>query len=79
MKTTGGDKKIIDVRGHACPMPIIKTSLALKNAQSGEVFEVIANDEAFRKDIKAWCEKTNNTLESLDVVGDEIRATIIKK
>lgn len=72
------DKKIVDVRGDACPMPIIKTSIAMKNAASGEMFTVIANDEVFRNDIKAWCEKTKNTLELIEVDGDETIATIIK-
>jgi len=72
------EKTVIDVRGYACPMPIIKTSIALKSAERGQVFEVVANDEVFRNDIRAWCEKTNNTLERLDVEGGETRATIIK-
>lgn len=72
-------KKEVDVRGYACPMPIIKTSLALKNARSGDVIEVTANDEVFFNDIKAWCEKTNNTLANIEVEGDETTVTIIKK
>jgi len=71
-------KRIVDVRGYACPMPIIKTSIAMKNAKSGETFEVLANDEVFRNDIMAWCEKTRNTLERIDVAGDETIATIVK-
>jgi len=79
MGAQGGDKTVVDVRGHACPMPIIKTSIAMKKAKSGEVFEVLANDEVFRNDIKAWCEKTKNTLENLEINGDETIATIIKR
>lgn len=72
-------KKItVDVRGYACPMPILKTSIAMKNAKSGEVFEVLANDEVFRNDIVAWCKNTSNALERLDVDGDETIATIVK-
>ena len=79
MGAQADDKTIVDVRGFACPMPIIKTSIAMKKAKSGQVFEVLANDEVFRNDIKAWCEKTKNTLESLEIDGDETKATIIKK
>lgn len=70
--------KRVDVRDFACPMPIIKTSIALRNARAGEVFVVVANDGVFENDIAAWCEKTNNTLKSLDVTGNEIVATIVK-
>ena len=72
------DKNVVDVRGFACPMPIIKTSRALKAAASGEVFEIIADDEVFQNDIAAWCKKTGNTLENLTVSGGEITATIVK-
>ncbi len=72
------DNNVVDVRGFACPMPIIKTSLALKKATSGEVFQVIADDLVFRNDIAAWCKKTGNLLESLTVSGDETTATIVK-
>lgn len=71
-------KKTVDVRGHACPIPIIKTSLAMKEAASGEVFEVIANDLGFHRDIKAWCDKTQNTLEGIAIYGNETIATIRK-
>lgn len=69
----------VDVRGYACPMPIVKTSIALKKAASGQMFKVIANDEAFKNDIAAWCNKTNNRLDALSVSGDEITAIIIKQ
>ena len=72
------DNNVVDVRGFACPMPIIKTSLALKKAASGEVFQVIADDVVFRNDIAAWCKKTGNLLDNLAVSGEETTATIIK-
>lgn len=72
-------KTVVDVRGLVCPMPIIKTSLALKKAESGDIFEVMADDLVFRNDIKAWCGKTSNTLESIVADGAETIATIIKK
>ncbi len=73
-----GDKNVVDVRGFDCPMPIIKTSRALKKAASGDVFEVIADDEVFQNDIAAWCKKTGNLLENITVSGEEITATIVK-
>ncbi len=72
------DKNVVDVRGMSCPMPIIKTSRALKAAASGEVFEVIADDEVFGNDIAAWCKKTGNMLENITVSSNEITATIVK-
>lgn len=71
-------KKVIDVRGFACPIPIVKTSIALKKASTGDVFEVTATDEGFKNDIVAWCESTHNTLQGITVDGEDITATIVK-
>ncbi len=70
--------KILDVRGHACPMPILKTKKALKDQAPGETLQVISDDYGFKNDIGAWCEKTKNKLQSLVVEGDDIIATIVK-
>lgn len=72
------NKKTVDVRGLACPIPIIKTSVALREAQRGEVFEILADDRGFKRDIVAWCEKTRNTLEEVVDSGEQITARIVK-
>lgn len=72
------NENTVDVRGLACPMPIIKTSVALKEAQSGEVFVILADDKGFKRDIVAWCEKTSNTLEEVVDSGEQIIARIVK-
>ncbi|MCU5136855.1 sulfurtransferase TusA family protein [Bacillus paranthracis] len=46
-------KQVLDVKGLACPMPIVKTKKAMEALQSGEVLEVHTTDGAI-KDIPAW-------------------------
>ena len=72
-------KTKLDFRGLSCPMPIVKTAIALKKAASGDAFDVLSDDAGFEPDIKAWCEQTGNRLESLAKEGKEISATIVKK
>ncbi|HEX9020840.1 MAG TPA: sulfurtransferase TusA family protein [Nitrospirota bacterium] len=69
----------LNFRGMSCPMPIIKASMALKKAASGDVFELTCDDPAFEPDIKAWCNETGNVLNKISKSGKDIIATITKK
>jgi TusA-related sulfurtransferase len=69
----------LEFRGMACPMPIMKTAIALKKAASGDIFEVVCDDAGFEPDVKAWCKETENTLTSVTASGKDIIAVITKK
>lgn len=45
---------VLDAKGLACPMPIVKTKNAMKNLEAGEVLEIQATDKGFKADLKAW-------------------------
>lgn len=49
-------KQVLDVKGLACPMPIVKTKKAMDVLQSGEVLEVHLTDKGALKDIPAWAQ-----------------------
>lgn len=65
-------KETLDVRGLACPMPVVKTRLAIDKLASGEVLKVVATDRGSLKDIPAWAQATGNKLVSADDAGEEI-------
>lgn len=69
----------LDFKGMACPMPIMKTAMALKKAQPGDTFEVLSDDPGFEPDITAWCNETGNTLQSFTKNGKDFKAVIVKK
>ncbi|MBI5887358.1 MAG: sulfurtransferase TusA family protein [Deltaproteobacteria bacterium] len=54
--------KTIDVRGLACPMPSVKTALALEGMAAGETLEVVTDDPVSKKDLPVWAQSTGNTL-----------------
>jgi len=54
--------KTLDARGLMCPMPVMKTNLAIKEIQIGQILEVLATDPASKFDIPAWCKSTGNEL-----------------
>ncbi len=51
---------ILDAKGLACPMPIVKTRKAIKDIDEGQILEVQATDKGSKTDIKAWAENTGN-------------------
>lgn len=51
---------VLDAKGLACPMPIVKTKKALNALESGEVLEVQATDKGSTADMKAWAESTGH-------------------
>lgn len=46
--------EVLDAKGLACPMPIVKTKKALKDLEPGQVMEVQATDKGSTADLKAW-------------------------
>jgi TusA-related sulfurtransferase len=69
----------LNFKGMSCPMPIIKTSMAVKKGSAGDVFELTCDDPAFEPDIKAWCSETGNVLTNITKSGMDIVATVTKK
>ncbi|WP_172370843.1 sulfurtransferase TusA family protein [Sporosarcina jiandibaonis] len=51
---------VLDAKGLACPMPIVKTKKALNDLEPGEVLEVQATDKGSTADLKAWAESTGH-------------------
>lgn len=68
---------ILDAKGLACPMPIVKTKKAMKGLEPGLVIEVQATDKGSKADIKAWAESTGHqylgTIEEEEVLKHYLR------
>lgn len=44
----------VDARGLKCPLPLVKTKLALEKAEPGETVRVLATDPEAPIDLAAW-------------------------
>lgn len=75
MKITANE--MLDAKGLACPMPIVKTKKAITNLEPGQVIEVQATDKGSIADIKAWATSTGHhylgTIEVADVLKHYLR------
>ena len=54
--------RLLDAKGLACPMPIVKTKKAINELQSGQVLEVHTTDKGAKADLTAWANSTGNEL-----------------
>ena len=46
--------KLLDAKGLACPMPIVKTKKAIGELETGQVLEVHTTDKGSKNDLTAW-------------------------
>ncbi|PMC40757.1 hypothetical protein CJ195_03350 [Bacillus sp. UMB0899] len=69
--------KILDAKGLACPMPIVKTKKEMTTLDPGQVMEIQATDKGSTADIRAWADSTGHqylgTVEEEDVLKHYLR------
>ena len=68
---------MVDAKGLACPMPIVRTKKAMNELEAGQVLEVQATDKGSKADIQAWAKSSGHqylgTLEEADVLMHYLR------
>ena len=68
----------LDCVGLYCPMPVVKTAEKIKGLETGEVLEVVADDQGIKQDMPAWCKATGHELLGMEEDGKEIKVYIKK-
>lgn len=57
--------QVLDCTGLACPLPVVKTTQAIRKMEPGQVLELLATDPGVEPDMKAWARRTGNDLLSI--------------
>ncbi|MDQ0242814.1 sulfurtransferase TusA family protein [Priestia abyssalis] len=70
--------KVLDAKGLACPMPIVRTKKAIDEINSGEILEIHATDKGSKNDLTAWASSTGHELVK-DTEEDGVYKFWIKK
>ena len=70
--------KVLDAKGLACPMPIVKTKKSMNEMEPGQVIEVQATDKGSTTDLKAWAESTGNQYLGTITDGDVLKHYVRK-
>jgi tRNA 2-thiouridine synthesizing protein A len=70
--------RLLDARGLMCPMPLIRTRVALAEIPVGDSLTVLATDPTSYLDIRLFCETVGHVLESADE-ADGVFTYVIRK
>lgn len=62
--------RLLDAKGLACPMPIVKTRKEMKEMESGQILEIQATDKGAKADLTAWAKSGGHTLLDSQEEGD---------
>ncbi|CAH0172270.1 Sulfurtransferase TusA [Peribacillus sp. Bi96] len=70
--------KVLDAKGLACPMPIVKTKKAMNDLQTGQVLEIHVTDKGAKADLAAWSKSGGHELVETTVENDILKFWIRK-
>lgn len=54
---------MLDTRGLACPMPLLKAKVALRAMNDGEALYLLASDKNSQTDLLAFCQKNYHSVQ----------------
>lgn len=54
--------KVMDLKGLACPMPVVKVSKGIKEVEIGQVIEALTTDPGALTDFPAWARTSGNEI-----------------
>jgi TusA-related sulfurtransferase len=66
-------EKILDLKGLACPMPVVKISKGIKEVEIGQIIEAHTTDPGSLTDFPAWAKTSGNEIVKTDQDGDIIK------
>jgi tRNA 2-thiouridine synthesizing protein A len=67
---------VVDSRGTMCPGPITDLFRAYRNANIGDIIELLATDPAAKSDTEAWSKRSGNEIIAVVDEKDHIRIQI---
>ncbi len=63
--------QVLDCSGLLCPIPVVKTSKAIKTIEVGQVLHMIATDPGAPPDMEAWVRQTGHEMVAQATEGDK--------
>ncbi len=63
--------QVLDCSGLLCPIPVVKTSKAIKEIDVGQVLHMIATDPGAPPDMEAWVRQTGHEMVAQATEGDK--------
>ncbi|WP_432363228.1 sulfurtransferase TusA family protein [Sporosarcina sp. UB5] len=54
--------KVLDAKGLACPMPVVRARKMMKEMGTGEILEILATDKGSVADMTAWAKSSGHEM-----------------
>ncbi|MFC5605133.1 sulfurtransferase TusA family protein [Sporosarcina koreensis] len=54
--------KLLDAKGLACPMPVVRARKTMKEMEIGEILEIQATDKGSMADLTAWAKSSGHEM-----------------
>lgn len=65
--------KVLDLKGLACPLPVVKISKGIKEIEIGQIVEAQTTDPGSLTDFPAWAKTSGNEILKTDQTSDVIK------
>ena len=69
----------VDAKGQSCPGPLVSLAKALKDAQRGDLLELLASDPGSRSDVPSWSTISGNELLDAETLDDGTFRYVVRK
>jgi tRNA 2-thiouridine synthesizing protein A len=72
------EDQLLDVRGQKCPMPSVKTALALEQLEGGNVVKVLIDDPVSKTDLPQWVKGNGHHVLGIEDKDDYVEVYVKK-
>ena len=69
----------VDAKDQACPGPLVSLAKVLKDAKSGDLFELLATDPGSKSDVPSWAALSGNELLEAGEDADGVFRYLVRK
>ena len=69
----------VDAKGQSCPGPLVSLAKAIKDANAGDLLELLATDPGSKSDVPSWATLSGNELVEATDDGDVFRYVVRKR
>ncbi|WP_147092584.1 sulfurtransferase TusA family protein [Swaminathania salitolerans] len=77
--TPAPPETLLDVRGLACPLPVLRAHRSLRGLPPGARLRVLATDRASVADFQSFCRETGHALVAFSEEGETLSFVIRRK
>jgi tRNA 2-thiouridine synthesizing protein A len=71
--------RTVDAKGQSCPGPLVSLAKALKDAERGDLLELLASDPGSRSDVPSWSKISGNELLEAETLDDGTFRYVVRK